>query len=249
MTFPLALLTGRTHLLVTAHPDDETVSASGVLAYGGHVTIVQLTTGANDDEIALRRAAERAAALSIGGTVPSRIYDGGVEGRHAMYHAPRLLAVIAQAIREVQPDLVWTHPYEGGHVDHDTAAWLVQRLCRSGRGPLRMEFASYHSAGPSLSVFGDFWPDPASPTWRLVLPPPVLERKRAALAAYVSQASVLRKFPDITTERYRIAPRYDFTRPAPPPLMRWDRKHHQPTTAEFRRMVQTFTCEVPHESE
>jgi LmbE family N-acetylglucosaminyl deacetylase len=235
---PLFPMTGR-HVLVTAHPDDETISASAVLSFAAHVELVQLTTGTDVPDIATARRAERAAALHAGGW-PVRVRDGWVNGRAAMRHLPELLALVDEAITGA--DVVWTHPYEGGHLDHDTAAWLVQTVCASRlRAPVRMEFASYHSGGQPKDTFGDFWPDADSPTWIIRLPPALLERKRAAIAAYTSQASILRKFLSIGSECYRMAPVYDFTQPPPPPMVRWDRRGYQPSCAVWRQAVAEAT--------
>ena len=97
-------------------------------------------------------------------------------------------------------DVVWTHPYEGGHVDHDAAAWLAQRAC-ARTSILRLEFASYHSHAGRKSTFGAFWPDARVAEVVVRLTGARLARKRAAIAAYGSQAHILRKFPRIEIGR------------------------------------------------
>jgi hypothetical protein len=72
--------------------------------------------------------------------------------------------------------------------------------------------ASYHRHRESL-VTGDFLP---APDGRLVATVPFTEAERAdkqrMLACYASQARRRESFP-LGHERYRAAPRYDFTRP------------------------------------
>lgn len=217
-------VTGR-HVVVVAHPDDEAISFGGALSCLADVVIVQLT------EDTLLREAERAAAQVAGGWNIQVIF-GGARFREAHLEAGRLRSIVATAL--VGADVVWTHPYEGGHIDHDTAAWLVQSMALSA---LRMEFASYHSTGGKGQVFGDFWPDPACPAVAAVLSGERLARKQAAIAAYGSQAHIVQKFPHPEREAYRVAPRYDFTQPPPPPQARWDVKGYQPSTAEWRRAI------------
>ncbi len=230
-----ALASGETvpgrHVVVTAHPDDESVSFGGALCLLEHVVIVQLTTGANEgaEDVAALRAAERSAACAAAAW-PWQVIDCGVPGREAFRHLSTLRPIVAAAMAEA--DYVWTHPYEGGHLDHDTAAFLVQQI----GWPVRMEFASYHCS-ERAQVFGDFWPDAAHPAAHVRLSGPILARKLAAIAAYTSQAAILRKFPRQDVEAYRSAPVYDFRRPSPAPRCRWDVKGYRPRTHEWRTVV------------
>jgi LmbE family N-acetylglucosaminyl deacetylase len=224
-------LSGR-HVVVTAHPDDETVSFGGALSLLADVVLVQLTTGADDQQTSALRAAERAAALQVGGW-RLVVRDGGAPGREAHHHLPHLASLLSEVVADA--DVVWTHPYEAGHLDHDTAAWLVQRVCARGAA-VRMEFASYH-CNATTQTFGAFWPDPTVPSGTAELQGDALARKQAALAAYLSQAAILRKFPAIEREAYRVAPRYDFAAPAPPPRCRWDIKGYRPSTHDWRRTI------------
>jgi hypothetical protein len=53
------------------------------------------------------------------------------------------------ALRLIKPDIVFTHPYEGGHPDHDFTAFAVHAACRLTKSTKSViaEFASYN-AGP-----------------------------------------------------------------------------------------------------
>ncbi len=234
-------LPGR-HVVVTAHADDETVSCASVLQHvPTHAAqLVQITTGAPaGSELMAQRQQERAAALAALDCRWS-VVDGAVPGREAHRHLWSLLAVVQDAIADA--DVVWTHPYEGGHLDHDSAAWLVQTACaRRDPAPLRLEFASYHSHAGRHSTFGAFWPDLTVAQVVVPLTGDARTRKHAALAAYASQAHILRKFPTPDREPYRVARVYDFTRPAAPPFARWDTRSYQPTTAAWRQMVAVAT--------
>lgn len=225
-------LPGR-HVIVTAHPDDETISMGGALSRMQDAVIVQLTTGAGagDAEAAQRRRGERAAAFAAA-KWPWPVLDACMPDCEAHRSARALMQLVWAAVAGA--DAIWTHPYEAGHLDHDTAAWIVQRVYP--KQVARMEFASYHCTRQA-QVFGEFWPDTAVEAIAVTLEGDVLARKRAAMAAYGSQAAILRKFPRPEIEAYRVAPMYDFTKPAPPPRCRWDVKGYRPTTREWRRLL------------
>ena len=214
-------ISGR-HVLVTAHADDETISASAALCAVMDPILVQLT----------ERRDERAAALEAGDWSPT-VVDLFITNRETLL----CLRQIATALERVLDgaDVVWTHPYEGGHLDHDSAAWAVaMAVSRLQRKPLHLEFASYHLAEQKRHAFGEFWPDAGCPVATVRLDGARFERKLAAVRAYGSQAHILKKFPAPAIEPYRVAPRYDFSRPSPPPRSRWDVKGYTPSTATWR---------------
>lgn len=69
--------------------------------------------------------------------------------------------------REARPEVILIHPYEGGHPDHDAAAFAVHvvgRLLERERGepPLLIEFTSYHIGEAGIRV-GEFLASDESP--------------------------------------------------------------------------------------
>jgi LmbE family N-acetylglucosaminyl deacetylase len=219
-------------LIVTAHPDDETLGLGGALSLLPRASVLQITDGGHVDprmwarvgatsraEYAALRCTERAAAMVAGGWVVA-FTDLNLPDQGAHAAAARVLTAVMAAAVDV--DVIVTHPYEGGHPDHDTASWAVQAACdRLGaRAPARAEFASYHWNG-AQRIAGYFWPTPAGVA--AVLTGDRLARKRRALAAYASQASVIRWFP-VAQERYRRSPRYDFTARPPVPGIWYERR-------------------------
>lgn len=116
-------------LAVFAHPDDESLSAGGLLAghaaAGAHVTVVTATWGAGT-----RRAEELDEALGVLGVGEPRML-GYADARvpESAPGAPRLLdaplddvvRLLVTHIREVRPEVVVTHDEYGGltgHPDH-----------------------------------------------------------------------------------------------------------------------------------
>jgi LmbE family N-acetylglucosaminyl deacetylase len=103
-----------------------------------------------------------------------------------------------------------THPYEGGHPDHDALARAVHdatgALAPDVR-PVILETPFYHPGpNPHELVWGAFRGDPGRVA---PLSPRAGARKRAMFACYRSQAHILANF-SLETERVRIAPDYTF---------------------------------------
>jgi LmbE family N-acetylglucosaminyl deacetylase len=222
--------------LVAAHPDDETLALGGHLATIRQLTLVHVTDGAPRSLADARRAGfdsreayararsrelERALAAAQVGTARRRAL--GIADQEAVEHLPELLDMVKEELCGAAA--VITHPYEGGHPDHDACALIVQCACRLLRcadraAPIRLEFPSYHGRNARW-VRGHFWPAPGCPQTVLALDSVRLERKRAALAEFASQQQTLAPFP-LSPERLRPAPTYDFTRAPPPGSVLYD---------------------------
>lgn len=214
--------------LVVAHPDDEVLGASGVMPLLRNLLVVHLTDGAPRDgadarghgfpdpaAYAAARRQELAAALAAGGVQP-RCEELGSADQEAALDMPGLAGRVRDLLARHGARWVVTHPYEGGHPDHDAAA-LVVRLAARGmaRPPGVVEMTSYH-AGVQGWVIGRFLPGPPGTEEVAVqLLPRDRERKRAMLACFTSQAEVLAPF-GTERERFRPAPDYDFTAPPHP---------------------------------
>lgn len=207
--------------LVLAHPDDEVVSLGSRLNRFADLTLIYVTDGAPRDLSDARRAgfgdwqayaaareAELQGALALLGVSARRIGYGIADQDSAAY--------LGGIVERLRADLhgvgaVFTHPYEHGHPDHDSAALAV---AQAAPGLARFEFASYH-LGASGARFLHFWPDPSAPETVLHLSPAERAEKAAAMACFASQRETLSPIP-LAAERVRPAPVYDFTRPAPP---------------------------------
>jgi LmbE family N-acetylglucosaminyl deacetylase len=69
---------------------------------------------------------------------------------------------LVEIFLEHQAEVVLSHPYEGGHPDHDATAFAVHAACRLmarrvGGSPRIVEFACYHAGEGSLRT-GEFLP-------------------------------------------------------------------------------------------
>jgi LmbE family N-acetylglucosaminyl deacetylase len=141
------------------------------------------------------------------------LWLGGVD-QEAVYQSVTLAEGFREILSEFQPSLIVSHSYEGGHPDHDTAS-LVARIASTRLGarrpPLILEMTSYH-AQKGRCVTGKFLENGVRPELVLEFSREDRERKRRMMEAYSSQRLVLESFP-VDSERLRLAPKYDFSRP------------------------------------
>ena len=205
--------------IIAAHPDDETIGASALIA-AHDATVIHVTDGApreprwwpagviDRDGYARARTCEVERALALAGA--KRVALGFVD-QEATYAFPELVRAIAGEVARRAVELIVTHAYEGGHPDHDAVAFAVARAASLVSPPPRVvEMALYHGAG-GVFVAGDFVDDRGS--IRHALAPAELARRRAMLACFASQRATLAPFVSLAHERYRPAPAYDFSRP------------------------------------
>jgi LmbE family N-acetylglucosaminyl deacetylase len=217
--------TGAGLLLVVAHPDDEAVGFGGQLGRLRQTSVICLTDGAPADlrdarahgfasaaEYAAARRAELEAALAEITFPLGNFSSLDISDQQAARHLVPLAQRLAIEMGRRQPRFVLTHPYEGGHPDHDAAAFAVAGACallrRQGTAvPAIVEMACYH-AGATGTEFQRFVPD-ATCEVEVRLPPPAVSAKRRMLACHATQRETLAAF-DVSMERFRLAPSYDF---------------------------------------
>jgi len=213
-------------VILAAHPDDETLGASVVLARFPSSRVIYLTDGAprdthlwppsmggsREDYAEVRRSEVAKVLAHVGISTEQVFWLGGID-QEATFDIRTLLARLVEFLHAWRMDLLITHPYEGGHPDHDSAALVARLTARSlgSEAPVISEMTSYHVRNGQC-VTGEFLnPEPASEI-ALELSEDDRRRKRRMLDGYRSQRLVLERFP-IVTERFRIAPAYDFSHP------------------------------------
>lgn len=237
--------------VVVAHPDDETLWLSAALGAFSDLTLAHLTDGAPEDMADARRAgfstrggyaAARAQelnrALDALGVRPRRRLSYDITDQAAVHALPELTRRLADDL--LAADVVVTHAYEGGHPDHDAAAFAVQQACRllrkqGGRAPLRLEFAGYH-AQAGRWVAGRFPPGADGCELELRLAGEALARKRRAASCFASQAPVVERL-FVEAERLRLAPEYDFDRPPASGEALYDQFGWRLTSAAWRDLA------------
>jgi LmbE family N-acetylglucosaminyl deacetylase len=215
-------------VIVAAHPDDEVIGAGALLTRLRQAMVVHVTDGAPRNsvdaraagfagwpEYAAARRREAEAALALAGLGTDRLHCFDFPDQQATLNLVSLARRLADFLGEARSAALITHAYEGGHPDHDAAAFAVhaarQLLARAGaRLPRLIEMAGYHGLGGGF-VIGSFIPhSDAGRVATTALGAAAQARKRRMLDCHMSQRAVLAPF-NVTAERFRLAPRYDFT--------------------------------------
>jgi N-acetylglucosamine malate deacetylase 2 len=239
-------------LLVFAHPDDETIALGARLGNFGSAHIVHVTDGAPRNEQDSRnhgfasladyrtaRAAELGAVLRAAGARNASREDLRVPDQEASHSLTALTRTIDRIVRQHRPEVIFTHPYEGGHPDHDACAFAVHHaveLRRHHPRPLIIESTFYH-AGPRGVETGRFLPAPHPVlSAEFCLTAEEYCRKKTLLDLFATQRQTLSGFR-LEYERFRVAPRYDFSRPPHAPPVLYDNYPWGVTSQEFVQLA------------
>lgn len=245
-------------VVVVAHPDDETLALGARLARFRKARFIHVTDGAPRNRYDSRvhgfgtladyrqaRQRELYQALGLAGIPEDHLVCLGISDQEAALRLCEITKSLGRLLALWQPKVIVTHPYEGGHPDHDACAFAVHQavLIAESQGKPRaliVEAAFYH-AGSNGMVTEEFLPAAQSVeevTYALSLEEQ--RRKRALLACFNTQVETLQSFP-LVRECFRTAPQYDFSRPPQPP----------PTLYDLRPwgMLSDRFCELAGEAE
>jgi LmbE family N-acetylglucosaminyl deacetylase len=262
-------------MIVVAHPDDETIGLGAQLCRLDDALLVHVTDGAPRDggdarahgfvniaDYAAARQAELAAALRAGDAARLRRLALGIPDKESWHDLAGLALRIADLLRAEQPATVFTHAYEGGHPDHDAAAFAVRAACSlHDAPPAIIEMPFYHRRSTRF-VTGEFLPGPLPQSRRT--PGPMLprterlkcgsrpsggpldlaveiplaaehrQRKRRMIDCFATQRWLLEQF-DLSAERFRVAPDYDFREPPHPGELHYETLGWDIAGADWRR--------------
>ena len=239
-------------MLVFAHPDDETVTLGARLGRFGKAHFVHVTDGAPRNEQDSRwhgfsswreyrwaRTAEFQNLLSVAGIAEASRECLEIPDQEASQQLTALTRRVAELIERHKPQVIFTHPFEGGHPDHDACAFAVHHAVRSlslrGKAhPVIIEGAFYNA---ETGVPGELLPCSHEVHYRAYgLAPEEKRHKQARIDCFRSQKETLQGFP-LAWERFRIAPQYDFrTLPHAPPLL-YDRYPWGMTSTRFNQLA------------
>jgi len=212
--------------IVVAHPDDETIGCGAQLRRLVGATVIVLTDGAprnlstaqehgcaSVDDYRALRSREVCKALSLANIRKRNIVELGFSDQTAALQLVELTRVIYCLLGARGIATVLTHAYEGGHPDHDAAAFAVHAAAelkrRIDEPPSIIEMPLYRADSRNnwcVQSFADCRAQAAA-----VIPLSKSEQclKRRMIAAHETQRQTLSPFR-IDREVFRAAPHYDF---------------------------------------
>lgn len=255
-------------LLVVAHPDDETIGAGALLARLPDARVLHITDGAPRDpqfiaggfsgsreEYAAARRQELVAAMALIGLGTERLLLlSGIADQEAALALVRISREVAALCRELRPELLLTHAYEGGHPDHDAAAFAcraaVELLRRDGEEPPAVvEMPFYHARPGATSaedmVIQELLPTPDEVETRKVdLTLAERELKERMAACFTTQLGIVRWFLPAVHETFRVAPAWDFTRPPHAGSLLYELWGFPITGERWRELARQATAEL-----
>ena len=246
-------------MLVFAHPDDEVIAVGGRMRRFRAAHFIHVTDGAPRngqdsadhgfrtlEEYRQARRDEVHAMLQRAGLdeVSRECLD--IPDQEAALQLGTLTEQLATRMRAHRPEVVITHPYEGGHPDHDACACAVHRAVESLRAggedvPLIAEAAFYHAGANGIETGCFLSQSPRAEEKVYTLTERERQQKDDLLRCFASQQGTLQYF-ETAQERFRIAPDYDFTRPPQPPPVFYDR---YPWGVNSQRFCE-LACEAMH---
>ena len=215
--------------VIVAHPADEVVGAGCLISKLVDVTVLHVTDGAPRDmedaeaagfselaDYAQARRDECLAALALANVPEDRVVDFAIADHRAAHCLTDLTKKITTFLQHSAADIVVTHPYEGGHPDHDATAFATHAALRllkeSGfRPPVVFEMA-LHPSPDFKAKLPEFLPGSERETTTLLLDERAQELKQKMFACFATQRESLQISP-VGPERFRQPLKYDFTMP------------------------------------
>ncbi len=247
-------------LIVVAHPDDEVIAAGALLGRLPRAGVICVTDGAprtgsfvrqagfdNWPEYAQTRRREAAAALALLGREIAPMHNLGIADQEAAYELVALARYLVKPMSSGFSTVV-THAYEGGHPDHDAAAFGVHAACalieRMGRTPPTIVEAALYNAPGGRFVHRQFIPyADAGPIFSFTLTQAERDLKQRMYGCHATQRAVFGSFP-VDTESFRLAPRYHFLLPPHPGELGYDQFHWEMTGRRWRRAAMRAIIEL-----
>jgi N-acetylglucosamine malate deacetylase 2 len=213
-------------LVFVAHPDDESIGCSALLQRATEALVVFAVDGApphygfestfrsllNYSETRFREASRALRLIPNCSLRRLPATDGTwFVDQHLFLGLPKAFCSLLQIVREFSPDLLVSHAFEGGHIDHDACHVLARQTARA-LNLRHLEFPLYWRSEPGQDIFQRFR-ETRDGEFALNLSPQELLVKRQMLAEYRTQQRVTSLFrPE--TETFRPMIHDDFPKPA-----------------------------------
>lgn len=251
-------------VVIVAHSFDELIGAGGLISRLRDITVVHVTnragvpeSNAPAEETSPASYPERVESKTVGevcvsalalANVPSdRLVEftiSDIREPHAVADLAKRLSVFLQRFR---PDVVLTHPYEGGHPDHDATAFATNAALRL-MGHNGFEVPALFEIGLHPSNDGerrelDFLPGTWHETTTFVLDEQMRKLKRRMFECVATQERNL-KGTILGREKFRRSPNYDFSTAPNAGRPAYEDFHRGMTGSEWQSVAQQALAEL-----
>jgi LmbE family N-acetylglucosaminyl deacetylase len=239
--------------VIVAHPADEVVGAGCLISKLVDVTILHITDGAPSNmhdaeaagfkqraDYAEARRQECLAALAIANVPEERVVDFAITDQCAAHSLADLTRKITTFLQQSAADIVVTHPYEGGHPDHDATAFATHaalRLMRENgfRPPALFEMA-LHPSEDFKAKLPQFLAGTERETTTLLLDKRAEELKQRMFSCFETQRESLEISP-VGQEKFRQPLDYDFSVPPQQGKLHYENFAWAPRSDEWQSLA------------
>ena len=246
--------------VIVAHPADEVVGAGCLISKLVDVTILHVTDGAPRDmqdakaagfeecsEYAQARRDECLAALAIAHVPEDRVVEFAVPDHCAAQCLADLTKKTAMFLQQSEADIVVTHPYEGGHPDHDATAFATHAALRmmkqnGFKPPVLFEMALHPSEDFKAKV-PEFLSDPEWETTTLLLDERARKLKKRMFACFETQRESLALSP-VGPEKFRQPSMYDFSAPPQDGKLHYEKFDWAPTKDDWQLLARDALADL-----
>ena len=209
--------------VIVAHSCDEIIGAGGLISRLREVTVLHVTGSSSGKpspaaEVAAQNDDARTkaciSALALANVSLDHVIELGVSDIREPHSLAALSREIAGFFQRFRPEIVLTHPYDGGHPDHDATAFATHAAMRLIRNngfepPALFEIALHPSKDGQRREL-DFFPGPWRESTTFVLDEKTRNLKRQMFDCVAVQEDTLRG-TILSLERFRRSPDYDFS--------------------------------------
>lgn len=246
--------------VIVAHPADEVVGAGCLISKLVDVTILHVTDGAPWDmqdakaagfeersHYARARRQECLAALAIANVPEDRVVEFAITDHCAAHCLADLTRKITTFLQQCAADIVVTHPYEGGHPDHDATAFATHaalRLLKENgfRPPVLFEMA-LHPSEDFKAKLPEFLPGSERETTTLLLDERAQELKQRMFACLETQRGSLEVSP-VGPEKFRQPSAYDFNAPPQDGKLHYENFDWAPRKGEWQLLAREALADL-----
>jgi len=246
--------------VIVAHPADEVVGAGCLISKLVDVTVLHVTDGASGDmadaeasgfkerdAYAEARKRECISALAVANVPEDRVVDLEVPDHCASNYLADLTKRITAFLQQSGADIVVTHPYEGGHPDHDATAFATHAALRlmkeNGLRPPALFEMALHPSEDFKAKVPEFLPGPERETTTLLLDERATKLKRRMFDCFKTQRQSLAVSP-FGPEKFRQPTAYDFTTPPHDGKLLYENFDWAPRSDEWQRLATKALAEL-----